>query len=112
MTKYKSGDVVLVEAAFSEGIGSKKRPALVISSNHYNRSRNEVIIAAITSNIKRELFGDTKIENWREAGLIYPSLVTAIVQTIRANMIVKKLGYLSQEDFNKVKNNFRKSMSF
>ncbi|MCD6219822.1 type II toxin-antitoxin system PemK/MazF family toxin [Candidatus Calescamantes bacterium] len=112
MTNYKSGDVVLVEVVFSEGIGSKKRPALVISSNHYNRSRNEVVIAAITSNIKRELFGDTKIENWREAGLIYPSLVTAIVQTIKANMIVKKLGYLSQEDFNKVKNNLRKSMSF
>ena len=112
MTNYKSGDVVLVEVVFSEGIGSKKRPALVISSNHYNRSRHEVVIAAITSNIKRELFGDTKIENWREAGLIYPSLVTAIVQTIKANMIVKKLGYLSQQDFNKVKNNLRKSMSF
>ncbi len=112
MTEYRPGDVVLVEVVFSEGIGSKKRPALVISSNHYHRNRNEVIIAAITSNIKRELFGDTKIENWKEAGLIYPSLVTAIVQTIKASMIARKLGALPQEDFRKVKNNLQKSMCF
>ncbi len=69
MTKHERGDIVLVDLGFSEGIGSKKRPVLIISAEPYHRDREEVIVAAITHNIKRVLFGDTKIDNWERAGL-------------------------------------------
>ena len=103
MTNYKQQDIVLVNFGFSEETGTKKRPALIISSDNYHQSRQEIIIMAITSNIKRVLFGDTKIEQWEEAGLLYPSLVTGIIRTIKDNMIVRKLGTLLPQDFQKVK---------
>jgi len=112
MTKYKRGDVVLVEVIFSERIGSKHRPALIISGEDYHKSRQEVIIAAVTSNIERILIGDTKIEKWKEAGLIYPSLVTGIIQTIKNKMIIRRLGTLARQDFQKVEENLRRSLEF
>jgi len=108
MTSYKRTNVVLVDFRFSEGIGTKKRPALIISSDHYHKSRQEVIIAAITSNIRRVLFGGTKIDKWKGAGLLFPSLVTGIIRTIKSNMIVRKLGVLSKEDFQRVQRNLEK----
>ncbi|MFH1442306.1 MAG: type II toxin-antitoxin system PemK/MazF family toxin [Candidatus Omnitrophota bacterium] len=112
MMKYKQGDMVLVDFGFSEGIGSKKRPALIISSDNYHKGRQEVIIAAITGNVKRTLFGDTKIDKWKEARLIYPSLVTGIIRTIKGGMIIHKLGTLLQQDFQKVQKNLAKAMDY
>jgi mRNA-degrading endonuclease toxin of MazEF toxin-antitoxin module len=63
---------------FSDESAKKLRPAVVISSAAYNRSRQEIIVAAITSNIRRRLFGDHLIAGWKEAGLLFPSLVTGI----------------------------------
>lgn len=110
MTNYEQGDIVLVDFGFSEGIGSKKRPVLIISTSNYHKSRQEVIIAAITHNIKRVLIGDTKIDNWKEAGLMYPSLVTGIVRTIKEDMIIRKIGVLLQSDLQKVQENLKKAI--
>lgn len=112
MIQYKRGDVVLVEVVFSEGEGSKKRPALIVSSGDYHKGRQEVIIAAITSNIKRVFFGDTVIEGWDAAGLLYPSLAAGIIQTIKARLIARKLGTLLKQDFQKVERNLKGSMGF
>ena len=110
MTNYKSGDLVLVEFVFTDETGSKKRPALIISSDNYNKNRHEVIVAAITSNIARILTGDTMIDGWEEAGLIYPSLVTGVIRTIKKNMISRKLGALTKQDLTKVQENLKKAI--
>ncbi len=112
MTSYKQGDVILVEFQFSEGSGSKKRPALILSTEAYHKTRQEIIIAAITSNITRELFGDTKIENWKEAGLLQTSLVTGIIRTIKSNLILRKLGSLPKKDFLEVQNSLKDILGF
>ena len=112
MTTFKRGDTVLVKFPFSEGTGFKKRPGLVISSDDYNEARQEVIIAGITGNIERVLFGDTVLDEWREAGLKYPSLIAGIVQTIKNDMIVHRLGIVSEPDRRSVDENLKKSMGF
>ena len=111
MTDYRNKDVVLVDVVFSDASGVKKRPALVISSEEYHKTRQEVIIAAITSNVKRVLCGDTAIEGWEEAGLIAPSLVTGIIQTVKAGMISRKLGILGEKDFQKAQRNLQKALT-
>lgn len=110
MTSYKQRDIVLVDFGFSEETGSKKRPALIISSEDYHQSRHEVIVMAITSNIKRTLVGDTRIDEWKTAGLLYPSLAAGIIRTIKYTMVVRKLGVLTQRDFQKVRNSIERAM--
>jgi len=41
MTKYKRGDIIVVDFGFFEETGSKKRPALIISSDNYHKSQQE-----------------------------------------------------------------------
>ena len=112
MTNYNRGDVLLVKFTFSEGEGSKHRPALLLSTKDYNNHRQELIIAAITSNLKRRLVGDTKINNWDKAGLLYPSLITAIIRTIKKNMVDHKLGKLSGNDFRLAEKNLKDVLGF
>lgn len=102
MIIYKQRDVVLVRFIFSEGTEYKKRPALVISSPSYHQSRQEIILAAITSNTDRILKGDTEIQEWKKASLLFPSLVTGVIQTVKGEMIERVLGSLSVKDFEKV----------
>ena len=111
MTNYKPGDIVLVEFSFTNGTGSKKRSALIISSDDYNKNRQEVIVTAITSNIERVLFGDTSIDDWKDAGLLYPSLVTGIIRTIKSSMINRKLGTLTKQDFENVQETLEKAIN-
>ena len=92
MTAYERGDVVLVSFVFSDESGKKLRPAAVISSAAYNRSRQEIVVAAITSNVRRRLFGDHPLTDWKAAGLLFPSVVTGIVRTIKQTMIDRKVG--------------------
>ena len=81
MTVYNRGDVVLVIS--SSQVNQKRlRPTVVISFVAYNRSRQEIIVEAITSYIRRRLFGDHLIAGWKGAGLLFPSLVTGIFRTI------------------------------
>jgi len=98
MTEYSRGDVVLVSFIFTDETGVKRRPAVIISSDAYHTGRDEAIIAAITSRTDRVLVGDHPIDNWLGAGLLFPSVATCIIRTIRQDMIAKKLGSLPTPD--------------
>jgi mRNA-degrading endonuclease toxin of MazEF toxin-antitoxin module len=92
MTAFKRGDMVLVGFQFSDESGLKHRPAVVLSSPAYYRNRQEIIVAAVTSNVDRLLFGDYLLAGWKEAGLLFPSIVTGILRTIKLQMIHRRLG--------------------
>jgi len=109
MTTYERGDVVLVGFVFSEESGAKLRPAVVVSSRAYNRARQDAIVTAITSNIRRRLFGDHLIADWKAAGLLFPSIVTAVVRTVKETMIDRKIGSLAKADLHAVDENLRRS---
>jgi mRNA-degrading endonuclease toxin of MazEF toxin-antitoxin module len=115
MTGHSRGDVVLIGFVFSDESGKKFRPALVLSSSAYHRGRQEVVVAAITSNIRRRLFrrrlfGDHVIADWKEAGLLFPSLVTGILRTVKRTMIDRKLGTMPKSDMVTVDREIRRSL--
>lgn len=107
MTAHSRGDVVLVGFAFSDESGTKLRPALVLSSLAYQRGRQEVVVAAISSNIRRRLFGDHVIADWKGAGLLFPSIATGIFRTIKHTMIDRKLGTMPKGDMDAVDKQLR-----
>ena len=109
-TRYSRGDVVLVNFVFSEETGVKRRPAVVVSSEVYHGGREEAIIAAVTSNVDRLLMGDHLISGWRQAGLLYPSVATGIIRTIKQAMVARRLGSLPEGDLQAVSDNLRLSL--
>ena len=110
MTAYNRGDVILIGFVFSDESARNLSPAIVISSAAYNRARQEVIVAAVTSNVRRRFFGDYLIANWKEAGLLFPSVATAILRAIKRTMIERKLGSMPKTDLKTFDRELRRSL--
>ncbi len=110
MTGYERGDVVLVRFIFSDETGERQRPAIVLSSDAYHGSRQEAIIGAITSRTDRVLVGDHLIEDWEAAGLLFPSVATGIIRTIKQGMIAKKLGTMPVPDMKGIEGQLRDAL--
>jgi mRNA interferase MazF len=97
-TGYSFGDIVLVPFPFTDQSATKKRPAVVVSSATYHRSRRDLIIMAVTSQVRPGTFGEVKLADWKAAGLIKPSVVKPVITTIDAALVIRRLGRLRVED--------------
>ena len=107
MTEYSRGDVVLVNFVFSEETKVKQRPAVIVNSDVNHHGRQEAVIAAITGRTDRLLVGDHLISDWQGAGLLFPSVATSIIRTIKQGMIARKLGVMPEADMEAINNNLR-----
>lgn len=108
---YRRGDVVLVSMDFTDRSGSKVRPAIIVSSDAYNRTSPDVLIASITSNLDALPHpGDHLILKWSEAGLLKPSLAQAKLATVEAPIIRRKLGELAPEDLEAFSRGLREAL--
>ncbi len=93
------GDVVLVPFPFTDQSDAKKRPAVIVSSSGYHAGRRDLIIMAITSQVRQPLgFGEALVADWQAAGLIKPSLLKPVFTTIEPGLIVRTMGTLSTAD--------------
>jgi len=110
MTEYSRGDVVLVSFRLSDETGVKRRPAVILSLDAYHQGRQEAIIAAITSRTDRVRVGDHLIDEWREAGLLFPSVATGIIRTIKQGMIARKLGSMARKDMQEIDKKLRSNL--
>lgn len=58
---------------FTDRTASKKRPAVVVSSDAYNRERLDLILIAVTTQTNpASAFGEMTIIDWQAAGLFRP----------------------------------------
>ena len=96
---HSFGDVVLVPFPFTDQSGAKKRPAVIVSSSNYNASRHDLIIMAITGQVRTPLgFGEAHIADWQAAGLIKPSVLKPVFTTIEQGLVVRIMGTLLAAD--------------
>ena len=99
MTDYNFGDVVLVPFPFTDQSSAKKRPAVVVSSQEYNRRLPDLVLMAVTSQIKpAAVFGEMTVSQWKQAGLLKPSVTKPVFTTIEKGLVLKKLGQLKAKD--------------
>jgi mRNA interferase MazF len=99
MTPFKFGDIVLVPFPFTDQSASKKRPAVIISSNVYNTERPDLIIMAVTSQIKAtSIIGDVYVQDWQAAGLLKPSAIKPVITTIEKSLVIRTMGRLKDND--------------
>ena len=82
---YRRGDVIAVPYAYSDLSGGKVRPAVIVSSDAYNRARPDVVAAGITTQIATVGPYDHLLADWATAGLRYPSAMRGSIAYHRAN---------------------------
>ena len=98
-TRYSFGDIVLVPFPFTDQSATKKRPAVVVSSSAYHGARSDLIIMAVTSQMRpTNTIGEVLIKNWKGAGLIKPSVVKPVITTIEATLVLRRLGRLEAQE--------------
>lgn len=105
MTDPRRGDVVLIAFPFiAQGqTERKRRPALVVQADRYNRRRAAVVVAAITGSTPKHLL-PCKVPltqhspHGRQAGLRLDSVIDCqTIATVPREEIVARLGTLPPE---------------
>ena len=102
---YNQGDILLVPLPFTDLSSEKRRPVLVLSKNYYNEATDDLIVAAITSNIDSKPYivllsnndmagGNLKTDSCVRADKIY---------TLSRNIVVKNFGRVKPKIIKEVK---------
>jgi mRNA interferase MazF len=96
---YDFGDVVVVPFPFTDQTASKQRPAVVISGRTYNSSKPDIVIMAITSQLRpAAALGEVWIADWRAANLLKPSAIKPVFATLEQTLVIRRLGALAAVD--------------
>ena len=96
---YRRGDVVLVPFPFTDLSATKTRPAVVVSSSDYQLHRSDLILIAVTSQLRPSPFyGELVIHEWAKAGLVKPSVIKPVVATLHTRLVLTKRGKLLGAD--------------
>ena len=97
MPIYKQFEVVVVPFPFTDRNETKKRPASILSDPSA-LSISKSICAMITTIGHSPWPFDTVIKDLQQTGLSAPSMIRFKLFTLDNNIIVKKIGSLSQYD--------------
>jgi mRNA interferase MazF len=96
---FKGFSVVAVPFPFTDRTATKRRPALVLSSDtRFNRVIGHSVMAMITSAKNSSWPLDVEIKDLKQAGLPSPSIVRMKLFTIDHRLVLSSLGQLSDED--------------
>lgn len=102
----KQRDIVLVPFPFSDQSGHKVRPALIISNNAFNSKKEDIIICAITSNLKISEYSINIEQKDIEEGILYDksSIKVETILKIKKELVIKAIATIKESSFKKVIN--------
>lgn len=95
---FKAFAVVAVPFPFTDRDAIKRRPALVISNEQFNRQHNQVVLGMITSATDTAWPSDVSLTQWKEAGLNVACHFRMKLFTLDQALVVKTIGHLSSQD--------------
>jgi mRNA interferase MazF len=96
---FQRGEVVLVPFPDSDLSTTKVRPAIVVSSTAYHETEPDLLLAAITSNLGAATGSfDYPLQNWKEAGLRFPSALKPVLFTLDPQRVIHTLGVVHPTD--------------
>jgi len=102
---YRQGEILIIPVPFTDLTSRKKRPVLVLSKSSYNNMVDDVIVAAITSNVDNKHYiipltnkdltsGTLAVDSCIRADKIY---------TLSQSIIIKSFGKVKTDIIDAVK---------
>ena len=110
---YRQRDILLTRFPFSDLIGSKVRPVLVLSNDAYNRRYSDLLICAITSSPRvHEYAASLATGNFEQGVLKVDSKVRAdTITSIEQEIVLKMIGRVTRPKYRQVVNLVQKLIS-
>ena len=109
---YIKGDVVLVPFPFTDLRARKVRPAVILSSTVYHATEPDLILGAITTNLKAATAPvDCVLSDWQAANLRFPSAFKPLLFTLAPSLILQTVGKLSTADMLEVDRRVRVALA-
>lgn len=91
---YQFGEIVLLEYPYTDLVGMKQRPAVVLKDT----DDSDFIVARATSQAKQTDY-DIVVEDWQIAGLLRPTIIRVHkLTTLETKLVKRKMGMLSTKD--------------
>jgi mRNA interferase MazF len=100
---FKAFDVVVVPFPFTDKLAEKRRPALIVSSNLFDKKHDHLLLAMITTAKNSVWSSDVQLHDWKQANLTVPCKVRFKLFTLDRQLITLRLGCLSKSDKEAVK---------
>lgn len=107
-TVFNQGDILIVPFPFSDLSSVRRRPVVVLSKSKYSQECEDIVTCGITSNLKDSKYS-ILVDN---SNLIEGSIPTKSrikvdkLFTLEQSIVIKRLGRLNKETFEKVKQEF------
>ncbi|MEI6820749.1 MAG: type II toxin-antitoxin system PemK/MazF family toxin [Bacteroidota bacterium] len=108
MQSFSKSRVVLVKYPFTDLENFKIRPAVIISKSLYD----DVFIVPLTSRIAFLNDEEFILHDWKKSGLNVETAVKKGIYTIESKLIIKEIGHLTKNDFDKLKLSILKWLEF
>ena len=107
---YRQGDILLIPIPYSDLTSNKKRPVLVLSNDEYNTKTEDIIVAAITSNITSKEYSILISNKDMQEGNLHVNSCIRVdkIYTLSQSIVIKKFGAVKPEIINNVKEKLRK----
>ena len=102
---FEQGDLVVADLMFSEQIGVKRRPALVVSNSKFNRESDDLILLKITSRGSKTRYDVLLTSKDLEKGQLKSKSQIMVDNpvTVYKKLIESKIGKISSQKLKEVK---------
>lgn len=102
---YRQGDILIIPIPFTDLSSNKRRPVLVLSNDNYNNTTEDLIVAAITSNLTTRRYTVTLSNEDLESGTLrVPSCIRADkIFTLSQNIVISRFGTVKRYIIDAVK---------
>jgi mRNA interferase MazF len=106
----KQRDIILIPIPFTDLASQKKRPAIVISSDAYNETHEDIVVVALTSNIEPRNFAVPLTGNDLENGDLKVTSMIRVdkIYTLNKSIVIKTFGRVKADILAKIKDSITK----
>lgn len=106
----KQRDIVLIPIPFTDLTSQKKRPAIIISSDKYNETNEDIVVVALTSNIESRNFTITLTTDDLEDGVLKVTSMIRVdkIYTLNKSIVIKTFGRVKPDILAKIKDSILK----
>ncbi|MFA4906851.1 MAG: type II toxin-antitoxin system PemK/MazF family toxin [archaeon] len=104
-SSFEQGDIIVADLLYSEQVGVKRRPVLVISKGEYNKNSEDLIVLKITSAEKQTKFDVPLKQAELEAGSLRVESIIMVdfISTVQKSLVSEKIGRISEKKLEEVK---------